>query len=133
MFNLTQRNKLMTEFPNPDKYFAESVYESKPKGTIVYYHHTLLWIPTQYGWVRAITKNFSTSWPGLSSDLMQKYLTKKQSTILGNLQQPRKGLLSTQKNKSSQNQSHNLNQDNTNLPHPCSNKIPMLSPSRQWI
>ena len=37
-----------------------------------------------------------TSWPGLSSDLVQKYLTKKQSTILGHLQQPRKGLKSTQ-------------------------------------
>ena len=42
-------------------------------------------------------KNFFTYWPGLSSDLVIKYLDKKQATILGHLQQPRKGLLSTYK------------------------------------
>ena len=36
--------------------------------------------------------------PGLSLDLVHKHLTKKQSTILGHLQQPRKGLRSTQEN-----------------------------------
>ena len=61
------------------------------------YHHASCWSPTQSGWVRAITKKFFTSWPGLSSDLVQNYLTKKQSTILGHLQKPRKGLQSTHK------------------------------------
>ena len=42
-------------------------------------------------------KNFFTCWPGLSSDLVLNYLTKKQSTILGHLQQPRKGLQYMQK------------------------------------
>ena len=42
-------------------------------------------------------KKFFTSWPGLLSDLMQKYLTNKKSTILGHLQQPSKGLQFTQK------------------------------------
>ena len=41
-------------------------------------------------------KNFFTSWPGLSFDLVQKYFFKKKSTVLGNLQQPRKCLRSTQ-------------------------------------
>ena len=60
------------------------------------YHHSSCWRPTQYGWGKAITKNFFTSWSGLSLDLVHKHLTKKQSTILGRLQQPRKGLRSTQ-------------------------------------
>ena len=77
MLSLTQRNKLMTEFPIPDEYFAGSVYECKSKGTSVYYHHASFWSPTQFGWVKAITKNFFTSLPGLSSDLVQRYLTKK--------------------------------------------------------
>ena len=42
------------------------------------------------------TKNF-TSCPGVSSNLVQKYLTKKQSTILGHLQQSKIGLKSMQK------------------------------------
>ena len=77
MLNLTQRNKLMTDLPTPDKYFAGSVYVCKSKGTLVGYHHTSCWSPTQSGWVRAITKKFFTSWPGLSYDLVHKYLTKK--------------------------------------------------------
>ena len=95
ILNLTQRNKLMKEFPSSDEYFAGSVYECKSKGTHVDYHHASCWIPTKSGWLKAITKQLFTSWPGLSSDLVQKYLPKKQSTILGHLQQPRKGLRST--------------------------------------
>ena len=49
MLDLNQRNNLMTEFQTPDKYFTGSVYECKSKG----------------------------SWPGLSYDLVLKYLTKK--------------------------------------------------------
>ena len=41
-------------------------------------------------------KNIFTSWTGLSYDLVQKYLTKYQSTIFGHLQKPRKGLRPTQ-------------------------------------
>ena len=33
IFNLTQRNNLMTEFQTADKYFPGSVYECKSKGT----------------------------------------------------------------------------------------------------
>ena len=77
MLNLTQRNMLMTEFTTPDEYFAGSVHECNSKGTLVDHHHKSCWSPTQSRWVKAITKNFFTSWPGLSSDPMQKYLTKK--------------------------------------------------------
>ena len=47
MLNLTQQNKLMTEFTTPDKYFTGSAYECKSKGTLVDYHHISCWIPTQ--------------------------------------------------------------------------------------
>ena len=97
MLNLTQTNNLMTEFHTPDKYFAGSVYEWKSKVTLVNYHRTSCWIPTQSGWVKAISKHFFTSWPGLSPELVQKHLTKKKSTILGHLQKTRKCLRSTQK------------------------------------
>ena len=92
MLNLTQRNKLMTESTTPDKYFAGSAYECKSKITLVDYHHSSCWITTQSGWGKAITKNLFTSWPGLSVDLVQKYLSRKKSTILGHLQQPHKCL-----------------------------------------
>ena len=97
MLNLTQRNKLTTEFPTPDKYFAGIVYEYKSKGTFVDYHRPSCWICTQPGWVIAITKNFFTSWPGISYELVQKYLTKNNQPYFGTFKKPRKGLQSTQK------------------------------------
>ena len=96
MLNLNQQNKIMTESTTPEEYFSGSAYECKSKSTLVDYHHASCRSPTQSGWGKSITKNFFTSWPGLSFDLVHKYLTKKQSTILGHLQQPRKGLRSTQ-------------------------------------
>ena len=98
MLSLTERNALMTEPKNPDEYFAGSSYECKSKKTLVDYHHGSCWSPTHSGWGKAIAQKFFTSWPGLSVDLVQKHLKKKQSTILGNLQQPRKGLISAQDN-----------------------------------
>ena len=96
MLSLTQKNNLITEPKSPEEYFAGGAYECKSKKTLVDYHHASCWIPTHSGWEKAITKNFFTSWPGLSVDLIHKHLKKKQSTILGHLQQPRKGLRSTQ-------------------------------------
>ena len=95
MLSLTQQNNLMTKSTNPDKYFAGSAYECKSKNTLVEYHHASYWIPIHSGWGEAITKNFFTSWPGLSLDLVHKHLTKKQSTILGHILKLQKGLRST--------------------------------------
>ena len=39
MLNLTQLNKLMTEFTTPEEYFAGSVSDCKSKSTLVDYHH----------------------------------------------------------------------------------------------
>ena len=49
----------MTESTTPEKYFAGSAYECKSKITLLDYHHTSFWIPTQYGWGKTITKTFS--------------------------------------------------------------------------
>ena len=68
MLNVTQKKKLMTESTTPDKYFAGSAYECKSKIALVDYHHASCWSPTQSGWGIAITKQFFTSWSGLSSD-----------------------------------------------------------------
>ena len=96
MLNLTQQNKLMTESTTPNKYFAGSAYECKSKSTLVDYHYSSCWRPIQSGWGKEITKKVFTSSQGLSFDLVHKYLSKKQSTILRHIQQPRKCLRSTQ-------------------------------------
>ena len=77
MLNLTQQNKLKMESTTSDEYFAGSSYECKSKKTLVDYHHASCWSPTQSELGKAITKNFFNSWPGLSFDLVHKYLSKK--------------------------------------------------------
>ena len=96
MLNLTQQKKLMTESTTSDGYFAVSAYECKSKITLVDYHHASCWSPNQSRWGKEISKNFFTSCPGLSLDLVHKNLSEKQWTIIWHLQQPRKGLRSTQ-------------------------------------
>ena len=54
MLNLTQRNKLMTEFQTPEEYYVVSVYGCKLTGTLLDYHHASFWSPTQSEWVRSI-------------------------------------------------------------------------------
>ena len=77
MLNLTQKKELVTESTTPDEYYAGSAYECKSKSTLVDYHHISCWSPTHSGWVKAITKNFFTSWPGLSLEMVHKHLTRK--------------------------------------------------------
>ena len=95
MLNLTERNNLITEFQTPDKCFPGSVYECQKK---------TLWITTTYHARASLNPGEESQLqkllhflPGLSSDLVLKYLNKKQATILGHIQQPRKGLRSTHK------------------------------------
>ena len=129
MLSLTQQNNLMTEPKTPNEYFAGSAYECKQKKTLVDYHHASCWSPTHSGWGKAITKNFFTSWPGLSVDLVHKHLNKKQSTILGHLQQPRKGLRSTQEKIMHPDPDPSM----TSSLKQHSQKTPILSFSRQLI
>ena len=133
MLNLTQQNKLMTEFQTPDGYFARSGYDWKSKGTLVDYHHTSFWSPTQYGWVRTITNKFITSCPGLSFDIVQKYLTKNNQPYLGTYNNLGKAYNPRRIKNSSQKQIQNLNQYKNNFPHPRSQKASILSSSRQGI
>ena len=90
ILNLTQKNKLMTEFTTPDKYFVGSAYECKSKITLVDYHHASCWSPTQSRWGKAITKKYFNSWPGLSYDLVHKYLLKNNQPYLGTFNNLRK-------------------------------------------
>ena len=83
MLSLTHQNNLMTESTTPDEYFSGSAYECKSKKTLVDYHHASCWIPTHSGWGKAITKNFFTSWPGLSLYLVHKHLKKNNQPYLG--------------------------------------------------
>ena len=85
----------MTELETPDENFAGNVYECKSKQALVNYHHASCWSPTTSGWIKAIKKNFFTTWLGLDEHTVHKYLNKKEATVLGHLKQTQKGIRST--------------------------------------
>ena len=74
---------------------AHNVYECTSKQNLVDYLNASALSPTQSGWTKAINKGFFTTWPGLATQLVQKYLAKKEATTYGHLKQNRKGLRST--------------------------------------
>ena len=133
MINFTLSNNQMTEFQIPDEYFAGSVYEWKSKVTLVDYHNTSCWRPTQYGWLKAIRKHFFTSLPGLSSDLVQKIELRNNQPSSGIFNNLVNAYNWRRKRNYIQNQKQTQNQNQINFPHPHTHKAPILSPSRQWI
>ena len=86
----------MTEFTTPDKYFAGIAYKCKSKRTLMDYQHASCWTLTKSGWGKSTTKNSSLLVQAYHLTWCTDIYPKKQSTILGHLQKPRKGLRSTQ-------------------------------------
>ena len=87
--------KIMTELEIPDTYFSNHVYECKSKQNLaIYYHLTLFSLPF-ITWVKAIKKNYFSTWTGHTADLVLSYLPKSEFTYYGHLRQRYKGTWST--------------------------------------
>eukprot|EP00978_Attheya_sp_CCMP212_P027606 scaffold92901_cov49-Attheya_sp.AAC.1 len=65
------------------------------KTDLVKYHHISLGSPTSVALLNGIKKGFLTTFPGLTEELVKKYLPKSIDTAKGHLQQQRQGLQST--------------------------------------
>ena len=61
------------------------------------FYHAACFSPTKHTFVEAIKRNEFASWPGLTADLVNKYLPKTEATVKGNIQQHYKGKQSTKK------------------------------------
>ena len=59
------------------------------------YLHACCFSPTQQTFIQAIKRNFLTTWPGLSAELVKKYLPTSTFTAKGHLNQEKSGLQST--------------------------------------
>ena len=110
-------------------HFTIPTYECKSKSTLVDFHHANCWSPNQYRWGEAITKNFFTSWPGLSLDLVHKHLSGKNQPYLGTFSNLERASDQHRKRLSNKIQIQNK----TSSHHPHSQRTPIFSSSRQWI
>ena len=74
---------------------ANNVYEHKKKKDTVSYLHKAAFSPVKSTWIQVIQAGFYTTWPGLTPELVEKYLDKSTATVKGHLRQIRQNLRST--------------------------------------
>ena len=92
----TKQNEDVTECKIPERHFAGSVYEAKSKSDLCTFLHLACWSPCTSTITTAIKNNFLSTWPGLTEQLVLKFLPKSEATAKGHIRQSFKGKHSMQ-------------------------------------
>ena len=79
------------------KHTANSAYQQKSASHLQAWHHATLGAPVVTTLIKAIDKNWLTSFPGLTSNGIRKHLPKSIQTTMGHLHKVRKNLRPTDK------------------------------------
>ena len=74
---------------------ANSVYELERKKDIAEFLSAAMWNPVPETWTKAIDSGFFATWPGLTSKLIRKHLSKRLETSMGHMRADRKNVRST--------------------------------------
>ena len=85
----------MTQQNIPDTFRANHLYETKSKQELTLFYHAVCFSSTKRTFVDTIKRNAFASWPGLTAELVNKYLPKTEATIKGHIRQHYKGTQST--------------------------------------
>ena len=83
IINTTETPTLMMAPPLPDSFFANHVYITKTKLNLIMFYHAACFSPPKSTFIQAIKRNAFTSWPGLTAELVAKYLPKTEATVKG--------------------------------------------------
>ena len=103
----TKQNEDMTECKIPEHHFAGSLYEAKSKADLSTFLHLACWSPCTSTTTTAIKNNFLSTWPGLTEQLVLKFLPKSEATAKRHIQQSFKLKQSTQPREPSELPSQN--------------------------
>ena len=79
--------RAMKEQHIPDTLRANHVYETKSKQELTLFYHAACFNTTKRTFVDAIKRNAFASCPGLTVDLVNKYLPRTEATIKGHIRQ----------------------------------------------
>ena len=101
---------------------ANNVYEYKKKQDIVTYLYKAMLSPVKSTWIKAINAGVLNTWPGFTSDLVEKHLKKSNATVKGHLRQTRQNLRSKTK-KTSLHQIHQLYHHHVSWRGPLSMRV----------
>ena len=74
MINMAAPLRAIKEQHIPDTLRANHVYETRSKQELTLFYHAAYFIPTKRSFVDAIKRNAFASWPGLTVELVNKYL-----------------------------------------------------------
>ena len=85
----------MTEFPFIERFCANNTNECKSKQDLLIYYYNAYFCPTKTIWIKAIKNNLFLNWPGLTINLVIKYITKYFFKAKLHLRQSYKGVRST--------------------------------------
>ena len=83
--------RAMKEQHIPNTLRVNHVYETKSKQELTLFYHAACFSPTKRTFVDAIKRNAFASWPGLTVDLVNKYLPRTEANIKGHIRQQYKG------------------------------------------
>ena len=81
----------MTEQNISESFSANHIYETKSKQELILFYRAACFSPKKRTFVEAIKRNAFASWPGLTADLVNKYLPKTEATINGHIRKQYKG------------------------------------------
>ena len=103
----TKQNEDMTECKIPEHHFDGSVYKAKSKSDLSTFLHLACWSPCTSTTTTAIKNNFLSTWPGLTEQLVLKFLPKSEATSKGGIRKSFKGKQSTNPKKPNEKPSEN--------------------------
>ena len=83
--------------PQPLNSHASNAHKMTTKAELVQYLHRASFSLLVSTWTQAIDSGFSTTWPGLTSDLVRKHLPKSLTTSKGHIHQYQINVRSTKK------------------------------------
>ena len=86
-----EQNENMTEVKIPERHFSGSLYKTKSKADICTFLHLALCSQCTSTLLSAIKNNFLSTLPGLTKQLVQKFLQKSEATAKGHIRQSYKG------------------------------------------
>ena len=81
------------ESPPPQQ--INSAYQTKSLPDLVAFLHAAAFSPSTNTWLNAIKKGFFQSWPGLTTEVVSKYLHKSPATAMVHMDQTHKHVRST--------------------------------------
>ena len=97
----TEKNEDMTECKIPERHFAGSLYEEKSKSDLRTLLHLTCWIPCTSTMITEIKNNFLSIWPGLTEELVLKFVPKSEAGAKGHIGKSFKGKQLTRTRKPS--------------------------------